>query len=144
VSRSTAAGRATLLAVGAALVAACARGPKFPPPPRDPSIPDPAALDSATTARGALLRVESRNRADVTIYATRGAVRTRLGMVSAASARDFAIPASFVNDPGGFRLVADPVGSRGTLTSEPIVVRAGQRVVWTLETTLSRSSIAVY
>ena len=130
---------AIVLLLGAA---ACARGPKFPPPPRDPSIPDPAA--DTVPARAVALRVENRNRADITVYATRGAVRTRLGTVTAATNADLAIPASYVNDTGGFQLVADPVGGRGTFASPRIVVRSGQHVVWTLESTLSRSSVAVF
>jgi hypothetical protein len=122
--------------------AACARGPKFPPPPRDPSIPDPRA-DTVPT-RAVSLRVENRNRADITIYATRGAVRTRLGTVTAATNADLTIPAVYVNDTGGFQLVADPVGGRGSFASPRIVVRSGQHVVWTLESTLARSSVAVF
>ena len=131
---------AVVLLLGAT---ACARGPKFPPPPRDPSIPSPDSAES-TPARAVSLRVENRNRADITVYATRGAVRTRLGTVTAATNADLAIPASYVNDTGGFQLIADPVGGRGTFASQRIVVRSGQHVVWTLESTLSRSSVAVF
>ena len=123
--------------------AACARGPKFPPPPRDPSIPSADSAESAP-ARAVALRVENRNRADITVYATRGAVRTRLGTVTAATNADLVIPAVYVNDTGGFQLVADPVGGRGSFASQRIVVRSGQRVVWALESTLARSSVAVF
>ncbi len=137
--------RASAMAMaGAALLAACSRGPKFPPPPRDPSIPSPDSVETPAAPRDVVLRVDNRNRADIAIYATRGAVRTRLGLVTASSTAMLAIPATFVNDVGGFQLVADPIGGRSPLTSETIVVRTGQRVVWTLESSLERSSLGVY
>jgi hypothetical protein len=130
-----------LLAAASAL--ACARGPKFPPPPRDPSIPSDTAETAALT-RAAPLRVENRNVSDVTVYASRGAVRTRLGTVTGSTTANLEVPVSYVNDVGGFQLIVDPVGARGTYTSPTVVVHVGQRVVLSIESTLSRSSIAVY
>jgi hypothetical protein len=45
---------------------------------------------------------------------------------------------------GQIRLIADPVGSRSMTTSEMVSVQRGQRVTWTLESSLRRSSLAVW
>ena len=132
------------VAVAVLLVtAACARRDRFPPPPIDPSIP----VDSAPPAeppRPVALRVENRNRADVVVYASRGTVRTRLGTVTAQTSAELVIPATFVGDAGGLHLVGDPVGGRTRAQSPQFTLRNGQRVVWTLDTNLSRSSLAAY
>lgn len=137
-------GRA-LVAASLALGAACARGPKFPPPPRDSTIVSPDSAEPPPAApRSVTLRVENHNRADLTIYISRGAVRTRLGLVNASTTGNLAIPSDYVNDMGGFQLIADPLGGRSPLTTETVVVRSGQRVVWTIESSFSRSSLGIY
>lgn len=91
------------------------------------------------------LTVESRFREDVTIYVLRGGQRTRLGAVTAMTTQGFLIPVTFSGDAGGFRLLADPVGSlRSPYASEVMVVQPGQRVVWTLESRLGQSSLGIY
>jgi hypothetical protein len=91
------------------------------------------------------LTVDSRFREDVTVYVLRGTQRTRLGVVTALTTQAFLIPATFSGDAGGFRLVADPAGSRrSAYTSEGVVAQPGQRLVWTLESRLGRSMLGVY
>jgi hypothetical protein len=134
-----------LVALTAPLVLAplaCARREKIP---LDPNLPMPEA-DSARTTRPAPvpLRVDNRYRADVVIYAVRGAVRSRLGTVTTAATGSLTIPAAFVNDPGGLVLVADPVGGRTALQSERFIGRTGQRGEWSIESSVARSSLGGY
>jgi hypothetical protein len=70
--------------------------------------------------------------------------RSRLGTVTATSTKDFVFPTHLLTDLGEVRLIADPVGSTSSLTTELIVLRPGTRVVWTLESSLQRSSLSVY
>jgi hypothetical protein len=42
------------------------------------------------------------------------------------------------------RLLGDPVGGHGAVSSETIVVQPGQSITWTLETDLRRSFVAVF
>jgi hypothetical protein len=103
------------------------------------------AAESARRVRvaPAPLRVDNHYRADVVVSLLHNGVRARLGTVVTAGTGNFRIPASYVDDPGGFYVIADPVG--GTpLRSERIVVREGERVVWTLESDLTRSSLGIY
>jgi hypothetical protein len=91
------------------------------------------------------LTVDSRYREDVTVYVVRGTQRTRLGLVTALTTQAFLLPATFSADAGGFRLAADPAGSRrASFTSENVVAQPGQRLVWTLESRLGRSVLGVY
>ena len=93
---------AAALAVASAVAsaAACARGPTFPPPPRDPSIPADSA-ESNAPARAVVVRVENRNVSDVAVYASHGAVRTRLGTVTGSTTANLTLPANYANDVGG-------------------------------------------
>ena len=82
------------------------------------------------------------------VYVAResGGQRLRLGTVVTATSKSLMVPASF-GDGGAFRLVADPIGpaAGSTFTSERVVVTGtGRRIVWTLESTLTRSTISVY
>jgi hypothetical protein len=90
------------------------------------------------------VQVQNRHGADVVVYALRGNTRTRLGTVSTGSSQNFVLPMVFVGDIGGFFLIGDPIGTRGGVQSERIVVQGGQRVVWSLEARLAQSSIGIY
>lgn len=132
-----------LLAVG---TAACAR--------RAAPTASMAGADTSTAAAAAAvavptapipLRIENHHRTDVVVYLLRaGGVRVRLGTVTVGGALDASLPPALTNDPGGFALVAHPIGGRYDLRSETVRVRDGQRVVWTLEAGLARSSVGVY
>lgn len=95
------------------------------------------------------LDVRNDNMQDVTIYVVHGGIKTRLGYATAASLNSFAFPASFSEGAVAVRFLAVPViggraGFRRSVLSEPISVRLGERVAWTLEPDLARSIITVY
>ncbi len=90
------------------------------------------------------LHIENHHWLDVDIYVVHDGQRSRLGTVTAATSKDFIFPRSMVGQLGQIRLIADPVGSPEEIRTETIVVKPGNRVTWTLESSLSRSSLAVY
>jgi len=92
----------------------------------------------------ATLHVENHHWLDVNILVLHDGQRTRLGTVTATSVKDFVFPNQLLADLGEIRLIADPVGSTSSLTTELIVLKPGTRVQWTLESSLQRSSLAVY
>ena len=107
------------------------------------------AADSAVVAR-----VENHNFLDVVLWLSRDGQRTRLGQVSSSATREFAIPARVFRAGGDVRLQAVAIGTRGELaganlgransvTTERLVLRPGQLVLWTLESDLRRSNYAV-
>ncbi len=90
------------------------------------------------------LRVENNNWLDVTIYVVHDGQRSRVGAATAARTTDLSIPPTMLGQLGAIQLIADPVGSSQAIASPTVVVKAGMRLVWTLATDLSRSSLAVY
>lgn len=89
--------------------------------------------------------VTNNNVLDITVYAVgeSGNPRVRLGTVSTSSTERFEFPLNAVTGSGQFRLLADPVGSRGIFFSEVVHVFSGQTVVWTLMPSLRQSVLTI-
>lgn len=68
---------------------------------------------------------------DVTIYALRRGSRVRLGTVISMNTGRFTLPVG-VAGAHELILIADPVGSRETFRSEPVMVDAGDIIEWDL------------
>ncbi|MGH7527024.1 MAG: hypothetical protein ACREMX_10005 [Gemmatimonadales bacterium] len=90
------------------------------------------------------LEVENHNWSDIVIYLMRGNAAHRLGMVTALSTNHFIFPYRHLGTSGNTRLRAYPIGGPGGFTSEDLLVQPGQWIKWTLESDLTRSSLAVY
>jgi hypothetical protein len=88
--------------------------------------------------------VRNNSRTDVTVYVIGDGQPVRVGTATAAATTSFDVPVRLLGQGRQLRLRADPIGGRSAHTSELIHVAPGQRVDWTLETDLSRSSVAVY
>lgn len=114
----------------------------------------PLAVESDASGapiHGAVIPVEIRNdnMQAVNIYILHGGLRTRIGIADAAQASSFFFPASYSEGASRVQLVAVPLiggrfGWRKSIQSDPIVVHVGERVIFSLESDLSRSTIAVY
>lgn len=126
--------------------AACARAPR----PAGPTAraaqgrtqTDTVAANSSATP--VWLSVENHNRANVVLYVVRGYQRQRLGQVTAGATQRLRIAPDVVRDAAGFSLTADPIGGDPPGRTEVLHVFPGQRIVWTLEASLARSSLAIY
>jgi hypothetical protein len=105
----------------------------------------PAATPSDPIGTGrVVVTVHNNNRADINVYVVGDGQAVRVGTATAATTSSFDVPARLLGQGRQLRLRADPIGGRAVHTSELIRVGPGQRIDWTLETDLSRSSIAVY
>ena len=93
------------------------------------------------------LVVESRFYGDLVIFVNRGGLRTRLGMANGNGKRTFMVPKQNfeIGTPIAFEAegLSALTGGRVSVRSPAVVVRPGQRLVWTLETSLDRSFLAV-
>jgi len=89
------------------------------------------------------IRVSNNNPLDMTVYAVNQSMRIRLGLVSTASTQRFTVSLHQVSPTGELQLLADPVGARRTLTSEPIHVFPGQDVEWVLQADLRQSMLTI-
>ncbi|MEP6729477.1 MAG: hypothetical protein ABJE10_02510 [bacterium] len=88
------------------------------------------------------VRIVNRSQIDAVIFIVHDGVRDRLGAVTAAGTSSFAVRTRTI--PGGeFSLLADPVGSRQTTTSERLHLALGTVFTWTLETDFSRGAVMV-
>jgi hypothetical protein len=87
--------------------------------------------------------VSNNNPLDMTVYAVNQSMRIRLGTVSTASTQRFTLQLHQISPTGELQLMADPVGSRRTMTSELIHVFAGQAVEWTLQADLRQSTLTI-
>ena len=136
----------TAYAVQICALAACAPGAAGSSPAPSPAPRDTSATASALSDLGPIsVRVESHNSSDVVVYAARGRMRQRIGTVTGSTTRTLTIPVQFLTDRGGFYLVAHRVGGgAGTDVNSPTVtVQTGQMLVWTLESDLTQSELAV-
>lgn len=93
--------------------------------------------------------IQNDNMQDLNIYVLHGGMRTRIGVAGAAQASTFTFPAHYSAGATTVRIAAVPLiggrfGWRKSITSDAVVVHAGQRIVFSLESDLARSTIAVY
>ncbi len=95
------------------------------------------------------VEVQNDNMQDLNIFVLHGGSRTRIGIAGAAQKTNFNFPAHYSAGAATVQLAAVPLiggrfGWRKSILSEAISVHGGERVVFSLESDLARSSIAVY
>lgn len=105
----------------------------------------PAADPRAGPPKGEVaVRVVNQSLSDVVIYLVEGGVRSRLGTAYGGATSVFFLPWGRVEAAGTVRLLGDPVGGPRAILTDPLGVRAGSMIVWTLTRVLSQSYAAVY
>lgn len=122
-------GAAILVAAALAISAGCHRRPPGEAPDPDADIE---------------LQIVNHHWLDVTIYVAHDGVRTRIGMVTATSSQSFTLQARTLGRSHELFLIAEAIGSRAAVRTETLSVLPGQRIEWSLETDLRRSSVGVY
>jgi len=103
-----------------------------------------AAVARPASPESVPLRIDNHNWLDVVIYVVHDGQRTRLGLATATSSATFSLPEHLLGQGRELRLLGDPVGGHGAVTTETIVVQPGQSIDWTLETDLRRSFVGVF
>jgi len=124
------------IALGVTLAAAmiACRGGQFP----EDVLAEPSATQTV------ILDVQNHNWADVIIYVVHDGRRTRLNTVRATRTTSLIIPPRLIGQVGNLQLIARRVGAYDRYISPSISIRTGTTVVLTLESDLSRSSVAVW
>ena len=69
--------------------------------------------------------------------------RIRLGTVGTGQTGHFMLPAGFTTG-GSIRLVADPIGSRATYSTEPLNVSPGSQLQLRVENNLRLSTVSMW
>jgi hypothetical protein len=94
------------------------------------------------TESAVTIRVVNNSRLDAAVYLVHDGARERMGSVTASSSVSFPVRGrTFAT--GEFTLVAEPIGSRRTLTSERLSATQGTVFTWTLDTDLRRGAVLV-
>lgn len=89
-----------------------------------------------------MVTVVNHNQLNVTVFSVAQGRRDRLGEVTAAATSSFRLHLRRL-PANELQLLADPVGSPRTATSELLHVAAGDEVRWILETDLARSHVEI-
>jgi len=100
--------------------------------------------DTIVSVDGWSLTVVNHHWLDVSIVLISDGQRSRVGTVSATRTETYELPARTITSGRVIRLEANPIGSNGKLTTDGLTVQIGQHVEWTLETSLERSSVAIW
>jgi hypothetical protein len=105
--------------------------------------PAPAPVDEAQDAAWTLI-VVNHHWLDVSIVVTYENQRAHVGTVAATHTETYVLPSRLLIGGSTIRLEANPIGAQRTVTTDPLTVRGGGRVEWTLESGLERSTVAVW
>jgi hypothetical protein len=103
-----------------------------------------AADAEAKPDEGWTLTVINHHWLDVSVYVMTDGGRSHVALVPATFTQSFKMPARMITNGRLIVLEANPIGANTTLRTERLAVQGGQRVEWTLETGLERSSVVVY
>jgi hypothetical protein len=125
----------TTVAIPLAVAIFACRGSQFPE-----EIPPQQGSDTQSV----ILQVQNHNWADMIIYVVHDGRRTRLNTVTATKNSSLTIPPNVIGQVGNLQLVARRVGAYDRYISQTISIRTGSTIVLTLESDLSRSSVAVW
>jgi hypothetical protein len=98
----------------------------------------------ANPDEGWTLTVINHHWLDVSVYVNTDGGRSHVALVPATFTQSFDMPARMITGGRLITLEANPIGANRTVRTERLSVQGGQRVEWTLETGLERSTVAVY
>ena len=90
------------------------------------------------------LTVINRHSLDISVYVTYDGQRSHVGVVPAASTATYVLPPHMIASGRTVRLQANAIGSTRRVTTDALLVRAGQHVEWSVESGLGQSSVAVW
>jgi hypothetical protein len=110
---------------------------------RSAPAPAPAPIDDAQEAEWTLM-VINHHWLDVSIYVTYENQRAHVGTVAATHTETYVLPSRMLSGGRIIRLEGNPIGAQRNVTTDPLTVRGGGRVEWTLESGLERSTVAVW
>ncbi|MFW6192475.1 MAG: hypothetical protein ACOC83_03225 [Gemmatimonadota bacterium] len=105
---------------------------------------DDPETELASRGEGLAVRVHNQNWSTVHCYLLLDSRSVSLGQVSTNRAETFTVGSGVLGGHRSVRLLADPVGSTDTYTTETILIDPGDRIEWTLRNPFSLSSIQLY
>jgi hypothetical protein len=112
------------------------------------SHPTPEALAASSEVvlppQPILLEVENHNWADIVLYVVHDGVQTRFVQIAAAHDMSIELPEKLQGQMGVIRLAVRRIGGTDSFVSQAISLRGSSAVRFTIESSLSRSSVGVW
>lgn len=105
---------------------------------------DDPETELASREEGLAVTVHNQNWSTVHCYLLLDTRSVSLGQVSTNRAETFTVRSTVLGSHRSVRLLADPIGSTDSYTTEPILIEPGDRIEWTLRNPFSLSSIQLY
>lgn len=102
--------------------------------------PDEPAAKPAVDM-GMTLFVDNHNLLDMRVFLLTDGDRQKIGTVPSMTKRIFRVSEAELGGALELRLLADPIGSRDSFSSQPIPVQAGAIIEWQVEKDIRFSSI---
>lgn len=110
-------------------------------------IPGGRSAPDAPTERSdgpATVRVDNRSGFALSVYVgTQDGHRRRLGSMGSFETATFELAGSLLSAYSRFQLTAEPTGSSVRYASDPVLIRAGNVVTWTILTDQGRTTLKV-
>jgi hypothetical protein len=104
------------------------------------ALADPPALPPDPVK----LQVENHNWADIVLYIVHDGIQTRFSQIAAAHDVSMEIPPKLQGQMGVIRLAVRRIGGTDSFVSQAISLRGNSEVRFTIESSLSRSSVGVW
>jgi hypothetical protein len=100
--------------------------------------------DDMVGGADATLHIENHHYGDVDIFVVHNGSRTRVGSVTATSDQTFTLSSRIIGTVGTLQILAHGIGEAGSISSESFAIRPGMQISWTLDSSLSRATLAIY
>lgn len=91
-----------------------------------------APAPSAQARSGTAVQIDNQNYSDMNIYVLNAGQRVLVGQVGGLDKTTLIIPTSLTPADGRVRLLADPIGAAGPITTPLLLVPQGQQIYWTI------------
>jgi len=92
----------------------------------------PAPQGGGAESTGTTLQIDNQNFSDMNIYTLAGGQRVLVGQANGLRKTTLVIPTGLTPVSGRVRLVADPIGGDGPITTPVLLVPQGQQIYWTI------------
>jgi hypothetical protein len=113
---------------------------------RAPSAETMSSSDAAGTRplEDLVLEIENHNWSDIVVFVLHDGLTSRLTQVTAGRSVSVPLRPQHVGAMGTLRLAVHPIGGSSDYTSETVSLRTGNTVRLTVESSVGRSSVAVW
>ncbi len=108
------------------------------------SAPRTAATSASAADDSPVLEIENHNWSDIVVFALHDGRSARLAQVTAGRSLSVPLLPQHVSAMGTLRLAVHPIGGSSDYTSETLSLRTGYTVRLTVESSVGRSSVAVW